>query len=301
MARIARLKVKGEPSVYHVISRTTLEGFVLGDVEKDHLLGLMKRLSEFYFAEILGFCVMGNHFHLLVRMHPESGYSDEEIRERYDRRYGEEKAASLGDRQMRELGKKMADLSEYVKEVKQDFSRYYNKLHRKKGYFWSERFKSVIVENGETLINCLAYIELNPVRAGLVKRPEDYRWCSLGYHVQTRNKGRFLSLDFGLREFGVKTGKERLRTFRRFVYEKGGLEGAEKERKRDFELGSVDRFLLRTRYFTDSGIIGSKAYVSRVYLAFKDHYGAKREKIPKRIIGLEGVYSLKRLSEAYGV
>jgi len=300
MARIARLKVKGEPAVYHVISRTTLEGFVLGDVEKDHLLGLMKRLSEFYFAEILGFCVMGNHFHLLVRMHPESGYSDEEIRERYDRRYGEEKAASLGDRQMRELGKKMADLSEYVKEIKQDFSRYYNKLHRKKGYFWSERFKSVIVENGETLINCLAYIELNPVRAGLVKRPEDYRWCSLGYHVQTRNKGRFLSLDFGLREFGVKTGKERLRTFRRFVYEKGELEGAEKERRRDFELGSVDRFLLRTRYFTDSGIIGSKAYVSQVYLAFKDRYAAKREKIPKRIIGLEGVYSLKRLSESYG-
>ena len=48
-------------------------------------------------------------------------------------------------------------------------------ISSKKGYFWSERFKSVIVENGGTLINCLAYIELNPVRAGLVKRPEDYR------------------------------------------------------------------------------------------------------------------------------
>jgi putative transposase len=298
MARIARLKVKGEPSVYHVISRTTLEGFVLGAVEKDHLLGLMKRLSEFYFAEVLGFCLMGNHFHLVVRMYPENNYSEEEVRERYDRRYGQEKAASLGDRQMRELGQKMADLSEYVKEIKQDFSRYYNKLHRKKGYFWSERFKSVIVENGETLINCLAYIELNPVRAGLVKRPEDYRWCSLGYHVQTRNKGRFLSLDFGLWEFGIKSAKERLRDFRRFVYEKGGLEGLEKERRRHFEVGRADRFRLRTRYFTDSGIIGSKAYVSSLYLAFKEHYAAKREKVPKRVIGLEGVYSLKRLSEA---
>jgi REP element-mobilizing transposase RayT len=271
---------------------------VLGAVEKDHLLGLMKRLSEFYFAEVLGFCLMGNHFHLVVRMYPENNYSEEEVRERYDRRYGQEKAASLGDRQMRELGQKMADLSEYVKEIKQDFSRYYNKLHRKKGYFWSERFKSVIVENGETLINCLAYIELNPVRAGLVKRPEDYRWCSLGYHVQSRNKGRFLSLDFGLWEFGIKSAKERLRDFRRFVYEKGGLEGLEKERRRHFEVGRADRFRLRTRYFTDSGIIGSKAYVSSLYLAFKEHYAAKREKVPKRVIGLEGVYSLKRLSEA---
>jgi len=301
MARIARLKVKGEPSVYHVISRTTLEGFVLGAVEKDHLLGLIKRLSEFYFAEVLGFCLMGNHFHLVVRMYPENNYSEEEVRERYDRRYGQEKAASLGDRQMRELGQKMADLSEYVKEIKQDFSRYYNKLHRKKGYFWSERFKSVIVENGETLINCLAYIDLNPVRAGLVKRPEDYRWCSLGYHVQTRNKGRFLSLDFGLWEFGIKSAKERLRNFRRFVHEKEGLEGLEKERRRHFEVGRPDRFRLRTRYFTDSGIIGSKAYVSSLYLAFKEHYAAKREKVPKRVIGLEGVYSLKRLSETYGV
>jgi putative transposase len=301
MARIARLKVKGEPAVYHVISRTTLHGFVLGDVEKDYLLALMKRLSDFYFAEVLGFSILGNHFHLLVRMHPESRYSEEDVRERYDRRYGQERAAALDDDQMGELRRKMADLSEYVKEIKQDFSRYYNKLHRKKGYFWSERFKSVIVEKGETLINCLAYIDLNPIRAGLVKRPEDYRWCSLGYHVQSRNKGGFLSLDFGLGEFGVKSGKERLRYFRRFVYEKGGLEGVEKERRQDFELGKVDRFLLRTRYFTDSGIIGSKEYVSSLYLAFKDQYGAKREKIPKRITGLEGVYSLKRLSEAYGV
>jgi hypothetical protein len=57
----------------------------------------------------------------------------------------------------------------------------------------------VIVENGETLINCLAYIDLNPMRAGLVKRPEDYRWNSLGYHVQTGNKDNFLSLDLGPR------------------------------------------------------------------------------------------------------
>jgi putative transposase len=60
------------------------------------------------------------------------------------------------------------------------------------------------------LINCLAYIDLNPIRAGLVDRPEDYRWNSLGYHIQTGNKDNFLSLDFGLREFGVLDPEERL-------------------------------------------------------------------------------------------
>ena len=61
MPRIARLKVKGKPSGYHVMSRTALDGFVLGDVEKDYLLDLTKRLSSVYFADVLGFCLMGNH------------------------------------------------------------------------------------------------------------------------------------------------------------------------------------------------------------------------------------------------
>jgi putative transposase len=69
----------------------------------------------------------------------------------------------------------------------------------------------VIVEKGETLVNCLAYIDLNPVRAGLVKRPEDYRWSSMGYHVQTSNKDNFPALDFGLKEFGEPDEAERFR------------------------------------------------------------------------------------------
>ena len=48
--------------------------------------------------------------------------------------------------------------------------------HNRGGYFWGDRIKSVIVDKGETLVNCLAYIDLNPLRGGLVDRPEDYRW-----------------------------------------------------------------------------------------------------------------------------
>ncbi len=62
------------------MSRTALDGFVMGDVEKDYLLRLMKRLSGLYFAETIGFCLMGSHFHLLCRMHLGKDYTDEEIR-----------------------------------------------------------------------------------------------------------------------------------------------------------------------------------------------------------------------------
>jgi len=174
---------------------------------------------------------------------------------------------------------------------------------------------------GEILFNWV-----NPIRAGLVDRPEDYRWNSIGYHIQTGNKDNLLSLDFGLKEFGpgeirsavtselhwagVLDPEERLKGYRRYVYEAGALNRPEKgkpkviadkilekERKREFELSRSDRFRYRTRYFTDSGAIGSKEFVSKTYMRFKHHFNSKNEKKPKPVKGLSGIYSLKRLSE----
>ena len=153
MPRIARMKMKGDPAVYHVISRTALEGFVLGDVEKDFLLNLIKRLSKVYFAEVLGFSLMGNHFHLLVRMHPGNDMDGDKIKKRVKIYYGEASKVEVNDEGMiRGLRGKWENISEYVREIKQGFSRFYNKRHGRKGFFWSERFKSVIVDNGETIL-----------------------------------------------------------------------------------------------------------------------------------------------------
>jgi len=150
-----------------------IDGFPLGDVEKDYWVDLLKRLAGLYFVELLGFCCMGNHFHLLLRMIPKNHITEEEIFRRLAAYYGDEKVITEG--QIPYFREKLSSLSEFMRELKAGFSRFYNKRHRRKGYFWGDRFKSVIVENGETLINCLAYIDLNPVRAGIVERPEDYR------------------------------------------------------------------------------------------------------------------------------
>ena len=311
MPRIARMVNDNETTVYHVMSRTALDGFPLGDIEKDFILNLIRKFSALYFVEILGFCIMGNHFHLLVKMIPEYNYTDEEIQKRYDNFYGDDQMFAAG--WIPSLRVKLSSLSEFVREIKVGFARYYNKRHHRRGYFWGDRFKSVIVENGETLIHCLAYIDLNPVRAGLVERPEDYRWNSLGYHVQTNKKDNFLSLDFGLVEFGVLEAEERLRRYRRYVYEAGALDRPDKataktidkgilenERQKNFEIRRKDRFRHRTRYFTDSGIIGSREFVSTNYQKFKHLFMSKNEKVPKPVSGLNGVYSLKRLSEQSG-
>ena len=65
MPRTPRLINNGEATVYHVMSRTALDGFPLGDVEKDFLLDLIRRYAKLYLVEILGLCLMGNHFHIL--------------------------------------------------------------------------------------------------------------------------------------------------------------------------------------------------------------------------------------------
>ena len=65
----------------------------------------------------------------------------------------------------------------FVKELKERFSRWFNKKHARRGTLWMERFRSVIVEGGECLRTVAAYIDLNPMRAGLVAEPEEYRWC----------------------------------------------------------------------------------------------------------------------------
>ncbi|MGD9211042.1 MAG: hypothetical protein PVI90_09700, partial [Desulfobacteraceae bacterium] len=123
----------------------------------------------------------------------------------------------------------------------------------------------------------------------------------------TKNKDNFLSLDFGLKEFGELDKNERFRIYRRFVYETGAIDSGKgarinaktvaEERKRDFKLSRVDRFKQRTRYFTDSGIIGSKEFVRENFLRFKHLFQTKNDRSPTRVKGLNGMYSLKRLSD----
>ena len=80
------------------------------------------------------------------------------------------------------------------------------------------------MESGEALINCPAYIDLNPVRTGLVTRPEDYRWSRFGRLVQGGGKDSFLNLECGLAEFDGLDVSDHLRAYRKFFYGVGGLE-----------------------------------------------------------------------------
>ena len=302
MPRIPRHLIKDPDRCYHIISRTTGQEFTLGDVEKEFLLQRIKFLSSVYFVNVLTFCILSNHFHLLIQMGNHENYSDEEIERRFRAYYGPKRP--FPKEKADDYRTKWSDLSEYVKEVKQGFSFWYNRRHDRRGYFWSERFRSVVVEEGASLMACMAYIDLNAVRAGLVDRPEAYRFCGLGYHVQSGNKGRFLSL--GL--LGLENVQESpLASYRRFVYEVGSLERSDgkrpipkaisgKEERAGYRITRPALFRYRSRYFTESVVLGSRVFVKALYRRLQPCLKTRKDRAPVRVQGSEGLYSLKRLN-----
>ena len=303
MPRIARFVRSDVPTIYHVISRTALAGFPLETAEKDYLLGLIRRLSTFYFVDVLGFCVMSNHFHWVGRVYPENHPSDDEIRKRLESWFPKGRVITPQD--VGRFRTRWTSLSQFVKDIKQGFARYYNQRHNREGFFWGGRFKSLIVQDGRSLINLLAYVDLNPVRAGIVQRPEAYRWCSLGYHVLTGNRDDMLSLDFGMREWGGNNPAEMLRKYRQFLYETGTVNTGKgqpmdagivaRERKKNFELKRLELFSFRARYFTEAGIMGSKEFVQEVFDQVKHLLSSKDERKFTLIGGIGRVYSMKSL------
>ncbi|MGD2088146.1 MAG: hypothetical protein PVH61_18360, partial [Candidatus Aminicenantes bacterium] len=153
------------------------------------------------------------------------------------------------------------------------------------------------------LINCLAYIDLNPVRAKIVKRSEDYRWSGIGYRIFMKNKGDFLSFDgiFSESEMKEVPKEELIKCYRYFVYKCGNIkrlsladieEGKDvtnvksaidnetynHELMRDFKLPGGEIMLGRIRYFSEGMVIGSKQFLKEAYAKFGGEIIRKKDR-----------------------
>ena len=168
--------------------------------------------EKFTGCRVASYCLMDNHFHLLLEVPPmaEGGLSDEELLKRLSAIYSEAFVAGvakeLADARTAVYAKesgleealaaiherftyRMHDLGEFMKGLMQRFTQWFNRAHSRTGRLWEDRFKSVIVEDGVAAKTMAAYIDLNPVRAGMVKDPADYRWSSYGEAIGGGAKG----------------------------------------------------------------------------------------------------------------
>ncbi len=185
---------------YHVILKATGPMMLFReDADKAAFLTILERSARFSGVEVLSFALLDNHFHLLVEV-PEResvpGVDSPEFRLRVEALYGSERAERLFARWARweEKGRerevarerdgllrRMHDLGQFVKTLKEWHSREYRDAHGWEGTLWRGRYKSVLVcESFEAIRTLALYIALNPVRAGIVKRGTDSPWTSYG-------------------------------------------------------------------------------------------------------------------------
>jgi REP element-mobilizing transposase RayT len=166
----------------------------------------LRMYENFTGCRLLSYCIMSNHFHILLEVPPmpQGGISDEELLKRLRAIYSDG-VVGVVEKELTEARAKglaayaqqiherytyrMHDLSQFMKTVLQRMTRWFNTLHQRKGTLWEERYKSVIVESGIAARTMAAYIDLNPVRAGMVSDPAQYRWSSYGEAIGGGAKG----------------------------------------------------------------------------------------------------------------
>lgn len=321
-----------KPAIYHCISRVVDRRFVLGNPEREHFRMFMRMQENFTGCRVLSYCIMSNHFHILLEVPPmpEGGISDGELLKRLSATNTEAFVAVVAKelREARTQGRedrvaeihsrfnyRMHSLSEFMKTLLQRFTRWFNRTHQRSGTLWEERYKSVIVESGIAARTMAAYIDLNPVRAGMVSDPAEYRWSSYGEAVGGGPKGNGKKAREGLVRacmshqgagFEAEKWKDVSRIYRRTM----GLALGRKSGKADVEKGVVrlqmntaealeakDNGTMlpdlkmaamlrhRVRYFTDGAVIGSKAFVNDAFLSARGRFTAKRKDGARRMKG----------------
>ena len=306
--------------------------------------------EQFSGCRVLAYCMMGNHFHLLLEVPPmpEAGLSAESFdRALFKKRlagiYKELEVAEIlklldtalaatdgSDasrvRVTEEIAgpylKRMHDLSEFMNGVLKRFTRWFNRRNERTGTLWEDRFKSVIVENGVPARTVAAYIDLNPVRAGMVADPADYRWSSYGEAVGAGSRTavgraargglvRALLCSAGVQDDASRwsevSGRYRL-LLKQAIERKGGGGTASVRRgdeagavtspamasfdskatvKEGFvtEMGFAGMLMKRIRYFTAGAVIGSRDCVESCFEQARGRFGSKRKSGARRMRG----------------
>ena len=309
--RMARIKVDaGEAAaVYHVMTRTVNGAHLLDDVAKEVLRKQLWQVADFCGVEICTYALMFNHFHVLLRVPKKVAIPDAELLRRYAVLYPKptkyqtarldviksqlaakgSEAVAWRERQLALMG----DVSAFMKLLKQRFSVWFNRTNGRYGTLWSERFKSVLVEGKPGIMRTMAaYIDLNPVRAGLCNDPKDYRFC--GYAEAVAGKvlaqrglaqlfdgaaskpwraiqGAYRQMLFGTaadpREFGHQID---FQSFQEVVKQEGKL-----------PLATVLR--CRVRHFSDGAVLGSKIFVAEHLAHYRRTTGRRARTAPREV------------------
>jgi putative transposase len=326
--RRARLKVPSERAAafYHCVSRVVDRRFIFQEAEKEHFVALLRECEAFCEVRVLTFCLMSNHFHILVEVpqkpDPESMPGEERVLEKLSQLSGHQDVGAVRQRfemyrsandaggaarYLATFHARMWNVSAFIGMLKQRFSLWYNVRTGRRGTLWEERFRSVLVEGaGLALATMAAYIDLNPVRARIVEDPKDYRWSGYGEAMGGRRQAR-LGIQFlakAIQRGAEESLQNSLEIYRSWLYQAGderleavGEDGAllrgslgqdevVKVLASKGELPLSEYLKCRVRYFSDGAAFGSREFVDGVFGEFREQFGKARRSGARRVRGL---------------
>jgi hypothetical protein len=194
---------------YHVISRCVRRTFLCGEDHKtgcsyEHRRGWIEErirlLSSVFAVDIAAYAIMANHYHLVVKLSPDdvAPWSDDDVLSRWCCLY---KGAPLVQRYLdgqdlceaerRQVFRyasayrsRLADLSWFMKCLNEPIARQANREDNCTGHFWESRFKSYPLDTEEAVLSCMAYVDLNPIRAAIADTPETSDHTSIKERTQ---------------------------------------------------------------------------------------------------------------------
>ncbi|MDR4497730.1 MAG: transposase [Candidatus Scalindua sp.] len=206
MARPLRLEFEG--AFYHITSRGNLRDRIFFDgKDREQFLDILRRTKERYGYLIHAYALMENHYHLFLET-------------------------------------PKANISQIMQNINTSYTVYINRRHKRSGHLFQGRFKGIIVDRETYLVALSRYIHLNPVRAGIVNAPEDYRWTSYGEYIgASREKESMVDTAETLSRF-ARTRTAAVMAYREFLRE--GI-GEENNPMEDVEAG----FLLGSKTFRE--------------------------------------------------
>lgn len=299
--------LEAEFGYYHCVSRVGNRARILRREHHEEFVRVLKSQAAFAGVRLLTYCLLDNHFHVLLEVpcRPETGLGEEELLRRLGAIYSKTQVEEIR-RHRGELGaeeraaldqgicRRMWDLSQYMKDTKQRFTQWFNRKEGRSGPLWEGRFKSVLVGvDGRALATMAAYIDLNPVRAGIVEDPKDYRWS--GFHEAMA--GSREAREAYRRVMQLAEGKERedfFEAYRRWLYASGEQPGshapgeppvvrkgiapervkAVMARKGKLKLG--ESLHCRMRHLSDGAVLGTREFVDGMIRHQKERFGVTR-------------------------
>jgi REP element-mobilizing transposase RayT len=239
MSRPLRIQYQG--AVYHVMNRGTARQATLHDEEDGRVfLNTLGEARRQWDIEVFAYCLMRNHYHLCLRT-------------------------------------PRGNLSRVMRHVDGMYTQRFNRRHARDGSLFRGRYKAILIDVDEYLAQVVRYIHLNPVGAGLVRYPEEYRHSSHRYYLQTKHQPTWLNIDALLEQFGDR------RAFHEFV-----LSGNEEDLERFYQSGR------------QSPVLGGEEFVERIRKPLSQ-LTPEHPRYQRRGVQASAQSLIRRIAEVYRV